>query len=178
MKFLENWQIRKFDNRSRVEDPKNQSKKIFNDPYLRYVYKGIVEDAMVLSNVQTLQNPLIVELGSAGGITEKLGLDIITTDIRKSDGNSLVMDAQDMKLESASVDLFIAKDVLHHLPDVELHFEEVSRTLSTRGKIVYIEPNWNLVSRFVFTFLHPEPYLKKSSDWRFVSTDPMFSNQA
>jgi SAM-dependent methyltransferase len=176
--FLDEWQIRKFHIRQRVEEPENQSQKIFNDPYLRLIYENIMQDVLELSNIESLNCPLIVELGSAGGITERLGLNIITSDIRKSGSNSLVMDAQEMELEDASVDLFIAKDVLHHLPDVSRHFEEVSRTLSSKGKIFYIEPNWNLVSRVVFTFFHPEPYLKKSLNWDFVSSNPMFSNQA
>lgn len=178
MTALYTWQKSRFKKRLRPENPDEQSQKILNDPYLRFVYESILLDVIKLSNVQDIENPLIVELGSAGGITKTLFPEIITTDVRRAQGVSKVMDAQEMTLESESVDLFIAKDVLHHLPDVSRHFDEVSRTLSRFGKIIYIEPNWNIVSRFVFTFLHPEPYLKKSPSWEFLSSEPMFSNQA
>lgn len=172
------WQVKKFHKRLRPENPEEQSQKILNDPYLRFVYENILLDAFKLSNVHNIENPLIIELGSAGGITKILFPEIITTDVRSAQGVSKVMDAQEMTLETESVDLFIAKDVLHHLPDVSRHFDEVSRTLSRSGKIIYIEPNWNVISRFVFTFLHPEPFLRNARNWTFLSTEPMFSNQA
>lgn len=172
------WQVKRFHKRLRPENPEEQSQKILNDPYLRFVYENILLDAFKLSNVQNIENPLIIELGSAGGITKTLFPEIITTDVRSAKGVSKVMDAQEMTLETESVDLFIAKDVLHHLPDVSRHFDEVSRTLSKSGKIIYIEPNWNVVSRFIFTFLHPEPFLRNTRNWAFLSSEPMFSNQA
>jgi hypothetical protein len=178
MTGVNTWQINKFKKRLRPENPVEQSQKILNDPYLRFVYENILLDVFKLSNVQDIENPSIVELGSAGGITKELFPYIVTTDVRNAPGVTKVMDAQEMTLETESVDLFIAKDVLHHLPDVGRHFDEVSRTLSRSGKIIYIEPNWNIISRFVFTFLHPEPYLRKSRNWEFLSSEPMFSNQA
>jgi SAM-dependent methyltransferase len=70
------------------------------------------------------------------------------------------------------------KDTLHHIPNIENHFSEVSRVLKVGGKIVYAEPNWNFISKLVFKYLHPEPWDENIDEWNFSSSDPMFSNQA
>jgi hypothetical protein len=62
--------------------------------------------------------------------------------------------------------------------DIEAHFREVERVLKPGNSAVYLEPNWNLWSRFILYFFHVEPYLKNQPNWKFESLDPMHSNQA
>jgi SAM-dependent methyltransferase len=58
-------------------------------------------------------------------------------------------------------------NVLHHVPDVHLLFEEASRCLKPGGRVVAIEPWVSTWSRLVYTNLHHEPFDAKSEDWAF-----------
>ena len=121
---------------------------------------------------------MILEIGSAGGITKILNSEIVTSDVRRALGVDLVIDAsQPLPFGESSVDGLIAKDVLHHLQDPVAHFKELGRVLKLGATAVYAEPNWNLISRIIFHFFHPEPWIQQS-DWKFKSPDPMFANQA
>jgi hypothetical protein len=64
------------------------------------------------------------------------------------------------------------------IPDPYAHFAEVSRALKPGARAVYLEPNWNRLSRLVFTHLHPEPFDPTVQSWTRASDDPMDSNQA
>ena len=100
-----------------------------------------------------------MELGSAGGITKEYYPDILTTDVRIQDGVDFELDSDfSLPFADASVDCIIAKDVLHHISDPNAHFQEINRVLKSGGTVIYTEPNWNFVSRLVFTFFHPEVF--------------------
>lgn len=43
---------------------------------------------------------------------------------------------------------------------------------------MYVEPNWNRLSRFIFSAFHPEPFEPSVSSWTTESSAPMDSNQA
>jgi SAM-dependent methyltransferase len=168
-------QIAMFKKRKREEEPGASTLKILNDPFLTNVYVSILK---VQLKICELTDGQIVEIGSAGGITKFFKDSIITSDVRPSSGVDMVIDAsKPWPFESESLDAVFAKDVLHHIPDVISHFAELERVLKPGGRAVYAEPNWNVVSRLVFRFLHPEPWLN-SKAWQFESNDPMFANQA
>lgn len=171
-----------FDKRHRNENPNFLRNLILNDEFLFINYKNLLEKQMsiVKSNFgpESVDNLKIYELGSAGGITSILNPKIRTSDVRLSEGVDFILDACQLSLANDSVDVFISKDVLHHLENVEEHFKEISRVLRSGGISVYIEPNWNILSKIIFFFFHPEPWLSDQIDWKFSSTTPMYSNQA
>jgi SAM-dependent methyltransferase len=173
-----NWQLNKFENRRRIEDASSTRAKVLSDPFLKASYEDILDCQIgLLEPVESLGG--IAELGSAGGITKLRYKDITTTDVRLGDGVDCLLNLDfTLPFEDSSLSGIIAKDVLHHISDPESHFTEVKRVLRNGGVIVYAEPNWNLVSRFVFTFFHPEPFDKNQHSWKFKSDDPMYSNQA
>jgi SAM-dependent methyltransferase len=172
------WQLRKFRSRRRLEDPNLSRSKVLEDPFLLASYKDVLNCQLDL--LTPLGHPgKIVELGSAGGITKLVNKEIITTDVRKCEGVDFILNADfSLPFANSSLSGIIAKDVLHHISDPESHFVEVSRVLKSGGVAIYAEPNWNFISKFVFTFLHPEPFEKKQISWKFESEDPMYSNQA
>ena len=178
MNAFSHWQVKRFINRKRNENPELQTSKILGDDYLLYIYQQNLEKMLNTPFRKIEQNQRIVELGSAGGVTKQIYPNILTTDVRKSKYVDEVVDSQDLPFQSNSIDVYLAKDMLHHLPNSHSHFAEVARTLKSGGVAVYLEPNWNLLSKVVFSFFHPEPYLPGVKDWEFDSLEPMFANQA
>jgi SAM-dependent methyltransferase len=172
------WQFRKFKKRRRIEDASTTRANVLGDPFLRASYEDILD--FQISLLQPLEfSSEIVELGSAGGITKLRYEGITTTDIRQGDGIDCLLNPDfTLPFQDSSLSGIIAKDVLHHISDPESHFIEVKRVLRSGGVVVYAEPNWNIVSRFVFTFFHPEPFDANQRYWKFKSEDPMYSNQA
>ncbi len=170
-------QIKKFKSRKRFEEPEFSQQRILSDAYLTYVYENVL--SRQLDSVVKETDSVIVELGSSGGISKKKFPRIITLDVRKGPDVDLVFDsASTLPFHNDSIDLVIAKDVLHHIDDAQRHFNEMNRILVRGGRVVYTEPNWNFVSKLVFSFLHPEPFITDQKNWSFDSDDPMFSNQA
>jgi SAM-dependent methyltransferase len=98
--------------------------------------------------------------------------------VRADEGVDILVSNEILPFDDESVGGVIGKDVFHHIPNVIRHLEEVQRVLSPGGKCAYIEPNWNMFSRFFYTFAHHEPWDRGQQDWSFKSANPMFSNQA
>ena len=172
------YQNAKFRKRSRLEDPDVVQDKVWSDLYLRLTYKEILDLQLSLS-LRPLNDQVVVELGSAGGITKLLYPQILTTDVRKQEGVDYVLNKDfSLPFSDESVDLIVAKDVLHHIADPQAHFLEIARVLKLGGSVVYADPNWSMVSKLVFTFFHPEVFDDKQTEWKFDSPDPMYSNQA
>ena len=170
----------KFLRRQRNEDPNQFRQKVKNDEYLYSIYKLIIDYAYsdLVSDLPDKSSIRILELGSSGGITNDLYPDVITSDIRISSDLDAMVDGLWLPFRDNSLDGIIAKDILHHLPDPIKHFKEVNRTLKEGSKVVYIEPNWNFLSRIIFTIFHPEPFESNQKDWIRESKGPMDSNQA
>lgn len=170
----------KFRTRKRDENPEEFRNKIQSDKYLNWIYSQITSSALNLLEIQnkSYSEYSILELGSSGGITNEMYPFIITSDIRESIGVSAMINGMSLPFRDESLDGIIAKDVLHHIPDPECHFNEILRTLKPGGKIIYIEPNWNRLSKFVFTYFHPEVFDSKQISWSRESKGPMDANQA
>ena len=173
--MLSKWQKKKFLRRKRTENPEYSVAKIKKDPFLFRFY-----ELYLIKMLQFVNYDLdVYEIGSAGGITFLLQPEIITTDIRESVGVKKILDATNFKgIPSESVSSVIAMNTLHHLPNLENHFKEIERILNVGGRAIYIEPNWNFVSKCVFIFAHPEPFDYSQKSWEFDTYDPMMGNQA
>lgn len=171
-------QENRFRLRRRLEEPVRTRQRVLEDQFLVFHYANCIDALLDAAGPLDLSKDLVIELGSAGGITKALHPEIQTTDVRICPGVDRQVDAQSLPFADSSVSALIAKDVLHHLPNVQMHFLEVSRVLKPGGTAAYLEPNWNFLSRLIFTFAHPEPYYNNVSEWEFESTDPMYANQA
>ena len=174
----------------RVVDPESCRERILQDDFLYFTYsRNYLEmlkqrDTSEFKNYQweqikeALQNLRLLEIGSAGGILKEFFSEVRTSDVREGTGVDEFQDGQSLSLLDDSIDIILAKDTLHHLPDVEKHFMEVNRVLKSGGNAIYIEPNWNVVSRLVFKYLHPEDWDMRTKTWKFISNNPLDANQA
>ena len=176
--ILNNFQINKFNKSKRNSDAENSQNKILRNRYFYTIYVEILNRQFGLLDLRGNDINYIVEVGSSGGITKQFNNDINTTDIRSALHLNLVMDGQNFCFKNNSLRGLIGKDVLHHFPDIELHFAELQRCLAPGAKAVYAEPNWNIFSKFIYRFFHPEPWIENQIEWKFQSNNPMYSNQA
>jgi SAM-dependent methyltransferase len=177
--MLTKFQEKQFRKRFRNENADQTAEKIAKDHYLSFIYRSILDDLLEGLQIPAASRAsIIVEIGSAGGITKRIYPEILTCDVRKfRDVDRMIFDNK-LPFDSKSLQGIIGKDVLHHIPDIKRHLEEVYRTLKVGGSAIYSEPNWNFLSRFIYVFIHPEPFIRKARDWGFDSNDPMYSNQA
>lgn len=106
-----------------------------------------------------------MELGSGGGFLRDVIPQAITSDVVASPYVDTVFSALDMPFPDGLVDAFFAVDVFHHLGDAGRFLVEVERCLRPGGKLLMIEPANTLWSRFVYRWLHHEPFDTKAG-WR------------
>jgi SAM-dependent methyltransferase len=158
--------------------PELAAQQIREDAFLSEVYRGSITALVDGLRLERWGTPRVVEIGAAGGITKDIFPWIETTDVRPAAGVDRVVDGARLPYPDESLDGILAKDALHHIADPKGHFREVARVLRPGARATYLEPNWNLLSRAVFRWLHPEPFDDSVQEWTRVSTDPMDSNQA
>ncbi len=169
-----------FYERKTLSEPANAVQRIVKDGYLRRLFS---DELSAIQKAITIHEPrMILEIGSAGGITKVVWPEVQTTDVRVSPGVDFEMSAEKIQAEDNSVDVLFGMDALHHARDPMAHFSELNRVLKQGGNAIYIEPNWNFFSRLCFKvllkYLHPEPYDTKQLDWEIKNEDPMMGNQA
>ncbi len=114
----------------------------------------------------------LVELGSGGGFLKEIMPDVITSDILQLPTVDKVFSALAMPFGDASVDAFFMIDVLHHIPDVELFFNEALRCLKSGGKIIMIEPAATPFGRFIYKNFHHEQF-DPAGGWCFEAIGPL-----
>ncbi len=129
--------------------------KIFLDAFLNLKIEGFV-----------------VELGSGAGFIKKILPTAITSDVIAYEGVDEVFSALDIPFPNSSVSAFLMIDVLHHIKDSRLFFQEMQRCLKVGGKIVMIEPANTIWARFIYTRFHHEPFDVKGG-WGFEEGGPL-----
>ena len=114
----------------------------------------------------------VLELGSGAGFLQQYIPDVLTSEVFETPDVKLVIDSFDMALPDQSLNAIVMTDVLHHIPDVSRFFHEAARCIRPGGKIVMIEPWRTPWSDWVYTNLHPEPFLPDSG-WEISDTGPL-----
>lgn len=146
--------------------------RIEGSSYLRYIYTEIYSEFFrIMSCNKDLR---VLEIGSGGtSFAKNFWSNVLETSYSLDGG----MEAEKLEFNDNSFDLVIAKDVLHHIKDIPQAFHEFSRVLAKNGKVLASEPSWSILGRFVYKFLHEEPW--KVNDVFILDTrDPWDSNQA
>ena len=87
-------------------------------------------------------------------------------------GVDRVVDARALAFDDNALDGIVMVDVLHHIPDVSLFFQEASRCVKAGGLVVMIEPWHTPWSRWVYQNLHHEPF-EPTSDWTIPASGPL-----
>ncbi|MEO8051989.1 MAG: methyltransferase domain-containing protein [Acidobacteriota bacterium] len=108
-----------------------------------------------------------VELGSGAGFSGEFVPGLITSEVCFFPSVHVVFDGQAMPFRTGSLRGITMVNVLHHVPDVRMLFEEAVRCLRPGGRVVAIEPWVSPWSRFVYTNLHHEPFDAAREEWAF-----------
>lgn len=120
----------------------------------------------------------LVEIGAGPGPSRALGHQWIRTDIRRSDNVMVVNRAENLPFLDGSIGAIVLKDTWHHIPDISAFLREGHRVLEPGGVIAAFDPYWSPLGRFVYRFLHHEPWDTKTDHWTLNGDDPDHSNQA
>jgi SAM-dependent methyltransferase len=115
----------------------------------------------------------VLELGSGAGFLSRYIPELITSEVFACSDVSVILNAQNMPMENASLRAIVMTDVLHHMPDVRRFFAEASRCLRSGGKILMIEPWVTPWSTFVYGRFHSEPFLPEAAEWEFAASGPL-----
>ena len=135
------------------------------------------EDARVKKIIETagdVSGKKILEVGCGKGrvarVFKSLGADIYGIDIsdklleeaKKIDSKRFIKaDAYNMPFPDDSFDVIYLLEVIEHLPDIERMFQEASRVLSKKGKLIIVDRN--ILSLNNVRILVPNLIIKKIS---------------
>ncbi|WP_013323781.1 class I SAM-dependent methyltransferase [Gloeothece verrucosa] len=146
-------------------------------PIIRELYRRWYEEITT-----QLKPGNTLELGGGTGNFQEFYPNVISTDIMPLPWIDVVADAQDLPFEEESFDNIVMFDVLHHIENVTLFFNEALRVLRPGGRVAMMEPYISLVSWPIYHFFHPEPVDFKQNPlaWVEPSQDrkPFDANQA
>jgi len=155
------------------DDPKTTELRkqiIQSKPFLKAIYEEWYE--MLAAEVPRGTGGAL-ELGSGAGFLSKYVPDLITSEVFPCSNVRVILNAQNMPMEDASLRAIVMTDVLHHMPEVRGFFTEASRCLRSGGKILMIEPWVTQWSTFVYRRFHSEPFLPEATEWEFASSGPL-----
>ncbi len=115
----------------------------------------------------------VVEIGSGGGFLSHHLSELVRTEVFFCGGIDAVADAQRLPFNQGSLRGLVMTDVLHHIPDVSLFFQEATRCVRPGGTVVMIEPWVTRWSRFVYSRLHHEPFDPAAQSWTVPVHGPL-----
>jgi SAM-dependent methyltransferase len=151
----------------------NEIRKILNAKRsLQELYKEVyVEYAECIK--RSKGDGQIIECGSGVGFANEIIPNIITSDIVNYSNVDVVLDATNMPLEDNSASAILMHNVFHHIPDVERFLMEAERCLRSGGRILIADQNPGILVKYIFRYLHSEPFNEKAESWSFPSNDPV-----
>lgn len=166
-----------------VDDPeliKIHSEMLQKKPLLKSTFTWFYKRMMLLSRKHFDQSGLELELGSGVGFFKSINPKLITSDVRSFANVDMFIDAQHINLPSKSVSCIYAINVLHHIPNVELFFDELTRVLVPGGGCILIEPHGGFFSSFLHKYMHKDEHFNKAAtDWISKNAGPLSgANQA
>jgi SAM-dependent methyltransferase len=116
---------------------------------------------------------LRLEIGSGAGFLKRQISGVVRSDIQYLPELDLVCSAQNLPFAGNSLSTVYMLNVLHHIQDSHLFFDEVLRCLKPGGVLVMIEPASTLWANFVYRNFHNEPFDKKQTDWGLSLGGPL-----
>lgn len=154
-----------------VDDPRTTELRreiIRTKRFLRAIYAEWY--TLILSRLP--RRDRVLEIGSGAGFFDELLPDVITSEVFPTPGVRLVADACQLPFSDGTLDAIVMTDVFHHIPDVARFLDEANRCLAPGGRIVMVEPWRTPWSKWVYTRLHPEPFLPDAG-WALPRTGPL-----
>ncbi|MGD0005389.1 MAG: class I SAM-dependent methyltransferase [Anaerolineaceae bacterium] len=152
---------------------------IRSKPFLLKIYQDWYTWIAACSACGPAGTGSVLELGAGAGFLAEYIPGLVTSEVFFCRGISVVADGQQMPFATASLRAIVFTDVLHHLPQVRLFFQEAARCLQPGGRVIMIEPWVSAWSRFIYPRLHHERFDPNAPTWEFPSSGPLSgSNQA
>jgi SAM-dependent methyltransferase len=139
-------------------------------PFLRKIY---AEWYRSIVSALPAGEGAVLELGSGGGFLSEFIPGLITSDVLRTPGISLALDAQELPVAAGSLRAIVMANVLHHLPQPSRFLAEATRCVRPGGAIVMIEPWASRWSRLIYTRLHHEPFAPNAPSWDFAPDGPL-----
>jgi SAM-dependent methyltransferase len=137
--------------------------------FLRRVYEEWYRS--IVSQVPSGGAP-VLELGSGPSFLKDHLPGLVMSDVQWEADLDVVLDGLYLPLARESLRAIVMTNVLHHLPEVRLFFNDAARTVRPGGAIVLIEPWVTGFSRLVYAF-HHEPFRPDAADWSFPPGGPL-----
>jgi SAM-dependent methyltransferase len=168
--------------RKAIENPVHVAQTITSDLYLSQIYDTIYRKFHSITVSKGKSSPRILEIGGGAlNYAETYWEKPVVTDADNFEANNNVITgvhAEQLPFDDHSFDCVIAKDSLHHFKDPVKALLEINRVLKFDGTLLVSEPYWSPLGRFVYRFIHPEPWDTKVKDLTRTSEDLWDSNQA
>jgi len=115
----------------------------------------------------------VLELGAGAGFMRDFIPDLITSEIFHCPNIRAVLDGSHLPFAARSLRGIVMTDVLHHLPQPRLFFGEATRCVRPGGVAAMIEPWVSPWSRFIYTWLHHEPFQPETPSWELPIGGPL-----
>ena len=159
-----------------LDSPENTLRRahiIQRKPFLKQFYQDCYISISKLLPVKI--NGPVVELGSGGGFLKDYIPGLITSEILAIPTVDIQFDGQFMPLKHASVRALVMLDVFHHIPQPATFLARAADILKPGGRLIMIEPWVTSWSRFVYRYLHHEPFDPEAKDWHIQKGGPLTS---
>jgi SAM-dependent methyltransferase len=115
----------------------------------------------------------VLELGSGAGFLADFVPRLVRSEVFQTPGIDLVLDGLALPFAAGALRGIAMTNVLHHLPRPVRFFAEAARCVGPGGVVTMIEPWVTPWSRWVYTRLHPEPFLPEASEWEIPAGGPL-----
>ncbi len=138
--------------------------------FLRRIYEEWYE--AIAANIPAGDAP-VLELGSGAGFLREYVRGLITSDVFPCPGAERVLDAHELPFSDGALRGIVMTNVFHHLSRVRRFLSEAGRCVQQGGVLVMVEPWMTAWSRFVYRYLHHEPFDTETADWEFATSGPL-----
>jgi SAM-dependent methyltransferase len=155
---------------------------ITEDPYISKVYRDIYEEFFKIGSDHQIKDPKVLEIGGGDlSFARDFWNHVIVTEAEEASQDKSVLtnvSAENLPFEDSKFDVIIAKDSLHHFKDPYKALKEIERVLKSNGVFIVSEPYWSPLGRFIYRYVHPEPWDVNVNSLSRTSNDLWDSNQA
>lgn len=137
--------------------------------FLRRLYAEWYRD--IASTVPTIPGATL-ELGSGGGFMREHVPDLITSEVFCSPGVRVVLSGLRLPFADGTLRAIVMTNVFHHLADPQAFLTDAARCVRSGGIVSMIEPWVTGWSRFVYGYLHHEPF-RPERGWHVPQAGPL-----